>query len=264
MRIEYVLTHLTDDGFVKVLPNQTVATIFDVADFYDLSPGEEYTAEAKGLLEYTTLTDEKKFHTFSYKSNNISFTAPIDVANRLGARSTLECSDEYNQIVQDAISRAGKMAAAGAKDARTGSELFQKFFKSTSESDMKEVAGRLEGIAKEATTKGELTYYCQPTEYDYCAGNVAAMTYPTLDRVVNCPGYYASTKVSNTCGYLDQAGITLHEYAHADAVYSPGTEDIAYGYEAVQSLDTEDSLNNADNFAYYASGMSFFPFISSN
>ncbi|KAL4820402.1 Deuterolysin metalloprotease family-domain-containing protein [Aspergillus spinulosporus] len=255
VRVEYILSHLTADGFVQLSPNQTVGSVFDIADLYELSPGQEYTAVAKGLLQYTTLANKKKFLTFSYKSNNISFTAPTDTASRLEDRSTLVCSDEYNQIVQDAISRAAEMATAAAADARTGSALFQKYFKSTSEDDIEEVAGRLDAIAKEATTTGQLKYYCEPTSEDYCAGNVAAMTYPTLNRVVNCPGYYSSTKVSNYCGYLDQAAITLHEYAHADALYSPGTEDIAYGYESVLSLDTEDSKNNADNFAYYASSV---------
>ncbi|KAL4997977.1 Deuterolysin metalloprotease family-domain-containing protein [Aspergillus recurvatus] len=255
VRVEYILSHLTADGFVQLSPNQTVGSVFDLADLYELSPGQEYTAVAKGLLQYTTLANEKKFLTFSYKSNNISFTAPTDTTSRLEDRSTLVCSDEYNQIVQDAISRAAEMATAAAADARTGSALFQKYFKSTSQDDMEEVAGRLDAIAKEATTTGQLKYYCEPTAEDYCAGNVAAMMYPTLNRVVNCPGYYASTKVSDYCGYLDQAAITLHEYAHADALYSPGTEDIAYGYESVLSLDTEDSKNNADNFAYYASSV---------
>ncbi|KAL4929368.1 Deuterolysin metalloprotease family-domain-containing protein [Aspergillus undulatus] len=257
VRVEYVLSHLTAEGFVQIAPNQTVASIFDVAEIYALDPGQEYTAVAKGALEYTTLDNEKKFLTYPYTSNEISFTAPTDVKNRLEDRSTLQCSDEYNAIVQEAISRAAKMATAGAEDARSGkaSALFQKFFKSTSQEDLDTVAGRLEAIAKEATTTGQLTYYCEPTSEDYCSANVAAMMYPSLNKVVNCPGYYSSTKTSNYCGYLDQAGITLHEYAHATALYAPGTEDIAYGWDSVLSLDTSDSLNNADNFAYYASSV---------
>ncbi|KAL4797719.1 Deuterolysin metalloprotease family-domain-containing protein [Aspergillus venezuelensis] len=257
VRVEYIVSHLTSDGFVQIEPDQSVASVFDVADIYALTPGQEYTAVAKGALEYTTLDNEKKFLTFPYTSNNISFTAPTDVTNRLEDRSTLQCSDEYNSIVQEAISRAAKMATAGAEDARSGqaSALFQKFFKSTSQDDLDTVAGRLEAIAKEATTTGQLTYYCEPTSEDYCSANVAAMMYPSLNRVVNCPGYYSSTKVSDYCGYLDQAGITLHEYAHATALYAPGTEDIAYGIDSVLELDTADSLNNADNFAYYASAV---------
>ncbi|KAL2822649.1 Deuterolysin metalloprotease family-domain-containing protein [Aspergillus granulosus] len=257
VRVEYILSHLTAEGFVTISPNQTISSIFDVADLYALTPGQEYTAVADGALEYTTLTNKTKFHNIDYLSNTITFTAPADVKNRLEDRSTLVCSDEYNQVVQEAIARAAEMATAAAADARAGSALFEKFFKSTSESDREEVAGRLEAIATEATTTGQLTYYCEPQDMDYCAANVAAMMYPSLDRVVNCPGYYSSTKVSNYCGYLDQAGITLHEYAHAESLYPPGTEDIVYGYEGVLSLSTERAKNNADSFAYYASCMPF-------
>lgn len=253
--VEYILAHLTDDGFVEVGPNKTVASIFEIADLYDLTPGQEYTAVAKGALEYTTLGNKNKFIPAKYTSNNISFTAPADLTRRMEQRSVLECSDENKAAVQEAITRAAKMATAAAKDARTGSALFQKFFKTTSESDIEKVAGRLEAIAKEATTTGQLTYYCEPTADDYCSSNVAAMTYPSLNKVVNCPAYYTSTKESNYCGYLDQAAITLHEYSHASALYSPGTEDVGYGWESVLSFNTQDSLNNADNFAYYASGM---------
>ncbi|KAL3456772.1 Deuterolysin metalloprotease family-domain-containing protein [Aspergillus heterothallicus] len=256
VRVEYILSHLTAEGFVTINPNETVASTFDIADLYALTPGQEYTAVADGALEYTTLADETKFYNVDYLSNTITFTAPEDVKNRLEDRSTLVCSDEYNADVQEAIARAAKMATAAAADARSGnSALFEKFFKSTAESDREEVAGRLEAIATEATTTGKLTYYCEPQDMDYCAANVAAMMYPSLDRVVNCPGYYTSTKVSNYCGYLDQAAITLHEYAHAESLYPPGTEDIVYGYEGVLSLNTERAKNNADSFAYYASAV---------
>ncbi|KAL4866260.1 Deuterolysin metalloprotease family-domain-containing protein [Aspergillus spectabilis] len=256
VRVEYILSHLTEEAFVQLTPNQTVASIFDIADLYALTPGQEYTAVADGILEYTDPTDPNKFRVFDYISNNITFTAPTDVTNRLQDRSTLICTDEHNAIVQEAITRAAEMATAAAADARSGtSALFEKFFKSTSTSDIEEVAGRLEAIAQEATSTGQLTYYCEPTEDDYCAGNVAAMMYPTLDKVVNCPGYYSSTKETNHCGYLDQAGITLHEYAHAESLFPPGTEDIVYGYEGVLALDTERAKNNADSFAYYASAV---------
>ncbi|KAL4945681.1 Deuterolysin metalloprotease family-domain-containing protein [Aspergillus oleicola] len=257
VRVEYIVSHLTSDGFVQIEPNQSVASIFDVADIYALSPGQEYTAVAKGTLEYTTLDNEKEFLTFPYTSNNISFTAPNDVTNRLEDRSMLQCSDQYNSIVQEAITRAAKMATAGAEDARSGqaSALFQKFFKSTSQDDLDTVAGRLEAIAKEAISTGQLTYYCEPTSKDYCTANIAAMMYPSQNRIVNCPAYESYPNTTDRCGHLDKGGVTLHEYAHATALYAPGTDDIAYGMESVLELDTADSLNNADSFAYYASAV---------
>ncbi|KAL4911888.1 hypothetical protein BDW62DRAFT_207001 [Aspergillus aurantiobrunneus] len=86
-QISYILSDLTDDAFIRVSFNQTVSSVFDIAEFYALSAGE-YTAIANGTLEYTTLTDHKDFHASNYESNVISFTAPSS-ANRLSSRSIL-------------------------------------------------------------------------------------------------------------------------------------------------------------------------------
>ncbi|KAI9037155.1 uncharacterized protein KD926_000803 [Aspergillus affinis] len=255
--VTYINTHLTPDGFVHLAPNQTIESIFDIANSHDLSPGAKYSAIADGTLEYTRSSNPKKFSMTPYKSNKISFEAPETIKKDLTTRSTLaDCSGEYNTLVKKALERAAKMATAGAMDARNGtSSLFEKFFKSTSQSDRTEVADRLDAIAKEATTKGVLTYYCQPSAQDSCGANIAAVTYPTEDRVVNCQGYYESTEVSDTCNYLDQAAISLHEFSHATSVYDPGTEDVAYGYDSVLQLNTKQAKNNADSFAYYASAV---------
>ena len=52
----------------------------------------------------------------------------------------------------------------------------------------------------------------------------------------------------------DQATTVLHEFAHAPGVYSPGTDDLGYGYAAATALTTAQALNNADSFALYANG----------
>ncbi|GMG42827.1 unnamed protein product [Aspergillus oryzae var. brunneus] len=221
--VDYVNTHLNDDAFLELAPKQTIESIFDIADSHDLSPGQKYSAIADGMLEYTKLDNPKKFFVVPYTSNAIDFDAPEDSANRLATRATLEaCSGEYNKLMQDNLAQAAKMAEAAAADARDGSSgLFQKFFKSQDEADKKEVAERLEAIAKEATSKGTLTYYCQPSAQDSCGGNIAAITYPTQNRVVNCQAYYETQQVVNECGYLDQAAISLHEFSHATSVYAP-------------------------------------------
>ncbi|KAE8423326.1 Deuterolysin metalloprotease family-domain-containing protein [Aspergillus pseudocaelatus] len=256
-QVDYVNTHLNDDAFLELAPKQTIESIFDIADSHDLSPGEKYSAIADGMLEYTKLNNTKKFFVVPYTSNAIEFDAPEDSANRLAARATLEsCSGEYNQLMQDNLAQAAKMAEAAAADARDGSSgLFQKFFKSQDEADKKEVAERLEAIAKEATSKGTLTYYCQPSAQDSCGGNIAAITYPTLNRVVNCQAYYETQQVVNECGYLDQAAISLHEFSHATSVYAPGTDDVVYGLDGVLQLSTAQAKNNADSFAYYANSV---------
>ncbi|KAF7587955.1 hypothetical protein BBP40_006494 [Aspergillus hancockii] len=252
--VDYVNTHLTPEAFMDLAPNQTIESTFDIADSHDLTPGKAYSAIADGMLEYTKSADPKKFFFVPYKSNAINFDAPENAAARLAARATLaSCTEEYNKLMQSNLVRAADMAKAGAADARNGSTgLFEKFFKSQNQADKKEVAERLEAIAKEATSKGVLTYYCQASAQDSCGGNIAAITYPSQNRVVNCQGYYETEQVVNQCGYLDQAAISLHEFAHATAVYAPGTDDVAYGLDNVLQLNTQQAKNNADSFAYYA------------
>lgn len=257
--VTYTKAHLSPEAFMNLAPNQTAELIFDAADSYDLLPRAEYSAIADGMLEYTRFGDNKTFLSAPYRSNVIKIAASKDPGNYLATRATLTtCTDEHTRLMQANLHRTAEMARAAAADARNGnSGLFQKFFMSQSQADRQEVADRLEAIAKEATTQGTLTYYCEASENDSCGGNIAAITYPTENRVVNCPGYYESQQTSNQCGYVDQAGISLHEFSHATSVYAPGTDDIAYGLQGVLQLNTQQAKRNADSFAYYANGKYF-------
>lgn len=243
---------------MDIPPQQTVETTFNVAETYELSPSTEYSAFARGSLEYALgETNKTTFSKFPYESNEITFNTPETLPKILDARSTLiSCDGEYNDIIQAALTRTAEMAKAAAADARNAtSSLFEKYFMTNNEADRNSVADRMDAIVTEATTTGKLTYYCQPTSTDYCGSNIAALTYPYSNKVVNCQGYYDTTAESSVCGYLDQAAITLHEYTHATGIYAPGTEDVIYGYPAVLSLSSSQALANADNYAYYASGM---------
>jgi deuterolysin len=124
-----------------------------------------------------------------------------------------------------------------------------------------EVAERLGAIATEMITTSSSYYYCEPRDQSYlqyCDGNVAAFTVVQHNTIVTCDLYYDTLETSNSCSYLGQGGIVLHEFTHASQVNSPGTEDVVYGYENVQSQqDTEKAHNNADSYAYYAAGRSF-------
>lgn len=45
----------------------------------------------------------------------------------------------------------------------------------------------------------------------------------------------------------------MHEETHAPAVFSPPTQDYAYGYSA-EGLNTQQATLNADSYAMYANG----------
>ncbi|KAL4770055.1 hypothetical protein BDW60DRAFT_209456 [Aspergillus nidulans var. acristatus] len=240
VHVHYVLTHLNAAVFVQLSLNQTVDSVFDIGSMYTLSAGQEYTAIANGVLEYTTMADIETFFSYSYKSNKISFKAPSS-HNNVKARTMVEYSNSDNNTkIHNAIERAPKMATAGAADARN-------------------VAERLGAIATEMITTSSSYYYCEPRDQSYlqyCDGNVAAFTVVQHNTIVICDLYYDTLETSNSCSYLGQGGIVLYEFTHASQVNSPGTEDVVYGYENVQSQqDTEKAHNNADSYAYYAAAI---------
>jgi deuterolysin len=120
VHVHYVLTHLNAAVFVQLSLNQTVDSVFDIGSMYTLSAGQEYTAIANGVLEYTTMADIETFFSYSYKSNKISFKAPSS-HNNVKARTMVEYSNSDNNTkIHNAIERAPKMATAGAADARNG------------------------------------------------------------------------------------------------------------------------------------------------
>ncbi|MAD87037.1 MAG: hypothetical protein CL912_29110 [Deltaproteobacteria bacterium] len=85
--------------------------------------------------------------------------------------------------------------------------------------------------------------------------NIHSYAIPSLNLVNNCPIFFNYATSTSGCSYgIDGAGTTIHEFTHTPAVYSPGTQDYAYGYAASTRLTSAQSLANADNFALYAKG----------
>jgi deuterolysin len=88
-----------------------------------------------------------------------------------------------------------------------------------------------------------------------CEPNVLAYTLPSQNVIANCDIYYSDLPaLANKCHAQDQATTTLHEFTHAPGVYSPGTDDLGYGYDAATGLSSADAVMNADSYALYANG----------
>jgi deuterolysin len=136
-------------------------------------------------------------------------------------------------------------------------DKFNEYFKSTTSSVRNTVADRLTAVADEcsSTTSGATTYYCTDI-YNGCASNVLAYTLPSTNEVVNCPLYFNDLpNLTSSCHAQDQSTTTLHEFTHAPGVYSPGTADNGYGYDAATALSSAKAVLNADSYALYANGM---------
>ncbi|KAA8650172.1 hypothetical protein EYZ11_002116 [Aspergillus tanneri] len=270
--VSYVTSHLTPISFLPLFADETIKTVFDVADLYDLSSGGQFTVVADSALEYTVSNTSKAYSWASFKSNVLDINIPKSLTKSLKKRAKLEqCQGDQTETMKAAMARAAKIARAGADSAKKPSELFKTFFMTDDKAALDKVSSRLEAIAKEAEAgdSGTFTQYCTEAPSDGsnldCSGGLSAVTTysfadsnetPTNVQVYSCSGYWNTPKVSTTCWNLDQAGITVHEYAHgmgANPDRQAG-ETETYGYDAMTKLSTDQALRNADSYAYFAQG----------
>lgn len=242
---------------------------FDIASTSDLSRGGLVTLRSSGLVPL--VDGDMVIGYLPYRSNDLTIdvdaakVSQVSKAIKPLRRTNLTCNDSSRQLIlEKALNNTVSLATAAAKAALTGSaSKFSEYFKTTANATRQVVAARLRAVAKEAnsTTSGASTYYCTDV-YGFCETNVLAYTVPALNVIANCGIYYSSLQASaTTCHEQDQPTTSLHEFTHAPGVYSPGTEDLAYGYSAATSLNSSQAVLNADNYALYANGESFCPIL---
>jgi deuterolysin len=121
------------------------------------------------------------------------------------------------------------------------------------------VAARFSAVADECSQNGygATTLHCADT-YNACDSNTLAYTAPADNVVVYCPLYFNILPVlTASCHGQDMTTTSLHEFTHAPAVFSPGTDDNAYGYDASVNLPSDLAVLNAETYALYANGTSF-------
>jgi len=153
------------------------------------------------------------------------------------------------------LTNALSAVASRARTAATGgtNSQFQTFFKTTSTSTKNTVTARLNAVASAAAVgAGSVEYFCTDP-LGFCDPDVLAYTVPSEEIIANCDIYYTEIPANtNTCHAQDQWTTSLHELTHAPAVFSPGTQDLGYGFSAATSLSTSQAVLNADTYALYA------------
>ena len=266
----YDLSDLTKEDFQTILAGATAEAVIDIAETYDLEAGE-YVVSADGALPFSGPDCNGITGVIPYESNKVKITVSqpsnAKVLARLDRRTIVDadsCTAEHTAIVQDAMKRAGDMAAEAANAALNGdARLFESFFRTTDTATRKTVAARFDAIAREirAGDNGTITYSCG----DGMGGcsSKAAIAYAVSGRnlIVNCPTYYDIAKETKSCGGKDQALTIIHELTHMSSVFKPSTTDYAYGYDSVIALPKEKAIVNADTFLYYA-GCKFVPVVA--
>ncbi|KAL4779452.1 Deuterolysin metalloprotease family-domain-containing protein [Aspergillus varians] len=254
---------LSDDALTSLGPGATIEDEFDIATTSDLSDGGSITIRSQGFVPL--VTEKQVTGSIPFESNELTIEVDgakaaqvTNIVPPLTRRTRIaSCSGSSSTALQAALRNTVSLANAAATAARSGGTRFTTFFKSDTTSTRNTVAARLSAIATEAssTSSGSTTYYCTDA-YGYCSSNVLAYTLPAYNVIANCPLYYSYLQaVTSTCYAQDQATTTLHEFTHCPAVYSPGTNDYAYGYSASVALSASQALNNADSYALFANAV---------
>ncbi|KAJ5083316.1 hypothetical protein N7456_012743 [Penicillium angulare] len=259
------LQGITSEALTTLRPGQTTEDEFDIAATSDLSRGGFVSIRSQGLVP---LIQNKTVSGYlPYYSNDLRIEVDAIKASRvskvikpLQRRTRIQCTDpKLSEGLKKALSSTTALANAAAKAARYGSaQKFHEYFKTTNASVRAVVAARLQAVAKEAnsTAMGATSYYCTD-EFGYCESNVLAYTIPSQNTICNCALYYSYLpNLTKGCHNQDRATTSLHEFTHAPGVYSPGTEDLAYGYLAAMGLNSREAVMNADTYAVYANGKS--------
>ncbi|KAL6235495.1 neutral protease 2 [Aspergillus navahoensis] len=254
---------LSDEVLTSLAPGATFEDEFDIAATSDLSSGGPITIRSEGIVPL--VTDKSVTGALPYTSNELTIdvdgaeAAKVEsIGSKLSKRTRVaSCSGSRATALQTALRNAASLATRAASAASQGGTTFRTFFKSDTTSTRNTVAARLRAVASEAssTSSGSTTYYCSDV-YGYCSSNVLAYTLPAYNIIANCDLYYSYLPaLTSSCYAQDQATTTLHEFTHAPGVYSPGTDDYAYGYSASTALSASQALNNADSYALFANAV---------
>lgn len=268
VKLRMSTTGFEADDFTALAPGESKEVVVDLAQLYGLDASGLYDINAVGSFRFAELnsTELVQGGRLSFTSNHLSLTVDGAKASQvtkaihaaLASRSTIQsdCSASQKTTIADGERRCAAQANAAATAALSGSATkFQEYFKSTATKDRQLVANRLKAVAKECTSTpgGILAVHCADV-YNFCTSNTFAYTVSEDDAVVWCNQYWTHATETTQCHGDDKAGTTIHEYTHASSVFSPGTEDNAYGYADCMQLSRAEALNNADTYEYFANG----------
>jgi deuterolysin len=236
----------------------------ETAALHTLDDGGDFDVFAKGLLPFAEVNSTELSGSLDYESNKLTMSidgaVAATVAKALSKRTVVgsSCTGTKLSAVRTALSNCQRLATSAASAAAAGTKLTT-YFKSATTSTKNTVAARLRAVASDCGGSGSATTTNCNDPYQGCSSNVLAYTVPSLNFITYCGIFFSGLPaLSSSCHAQDQATTALHEETHAPGVYSPGTDDLGYGYSAASKLSTSQALNNADSYALYANGKSTF------
>ncbi|KAH6625462.1 Deuterolysin metalloprotease family-domain-containing protein [Boeremia exigua] len=263
IKLRLLTSGLAADDFVALKAGETKEVTVEAASLHSLNDGGDFEVFASGLIPYAEENSTELSGTLPYDSEKLTITVDgaqaakvnkaLDLSKRTSVRSS--CTGTKLTAIRTALSNCNKLATSAASAATAGTKLTT-YFKSTTTATKNSVSGRLTAVARDcASTTATTTTNCDD-QYSGCSSNVLAYTVPSTSYITYCPIFFSALPaLSSTCHAQDQATTVLHEECHANSVYSPGTDDLGYGYSAATALSTSQALNNADSFALYANAI---------
>ncbi|KAH7068105.1 neutral protease 2-like protein [Paraphoma chrysanthemicola] len=261
IKIRLLTSGLQSDDFITLAAGETKEITVETAALHSLNDGGDFDVFAKGLLPYAEEASTELAGALNYESNKLTMTVDgaqaATVAKAIVKRTTVgsSCTGTKLTAIRTALSNCAKLATSAATSAAAGTKL-DTYFKSTTTATKNTVAARLRAVASDCGSSSSTTTTNCNDPYSGCSSNVLAYTVPSQDFITYCPIFFSALPaLSSTCHAQDQATTVLHEETHADAVYSPGTDDLGYGFAAASRLTTTQALNNADSFALYANAI---------
>lgn len=260
IKIRLLTTGLTTDDFTTLAAGETKEVTVETAALHTLTDGGDFDVFAQGQLPYAEADSTELAGTLPYDSNKLTMTidgaVAATVAKAITKRTTLgsSCTGSKLSAVRTALSNCAQLATAAASAASSGTKL-DTYFKSTASSTRSTVSARLRAVSSDCGGSGSATSTNCNDPYQGCSSNVLAYTVPSQNFITYCDLFFSALPaLASSCHAQDQATTVLHEETHAPGVYSPGTDDIAYGWSAASRLSTSQALNNADTYALYANG----------
>ncbi|KAF2462093.1 Deuterolysin metalloprotease family-domain-containing protein [Lineolata rhizophorae] len=265
IRLRLLTDGLAEDAFQFVDAGETIEFDFDIASLHDLSSGGAFSLRSYGAIPYAEAgSTSLSGLALDFDSNVLDIEVDGLEASRvpraLQGRAVLarDCTGSLGNTMRSSFDICSQMADYASEQATSGSaDKFEEYFKTTNSRTRQVVADRLSAVSEECSSyvSGNTEYHCTDS-YQACQSNVLAYTVPSLDYIVSCPLFFDALPLQSTqCHGQDQATTVLHEMTHAPGVYSPGTDDNAYGYDAAMRLNSRDAVLNADTYALYANAL---------
>lgn len=261
IKIRLMTSGLTSEDFLTLAAGEVKELTVEAAALHSLESGGDFDIFAQGLIPYAEEGSTELTGNLAYDSNKLTMAVDgaiaATVSKAIAKRTVVgsSCTGSKLSAVRTALSNCQRLASAAATAATAGTKL-DTYFKSTATSTRNTVSARLRAVASDCGGSGSATTTNCNDPYGACSSNVLAYTVPSEDFITYCNLFFtALPALTSTCHAQDQATTVLHEETHAPGVYSPGTDDLGYGYAAATRLSTSQALNNADSFALYANAI---------